>query len=76
MCERDLYVFMDELDSRGIAFGFSNVLSHKGMEHKLLMRWLEERGFSVHILDFSYKNCNYHTKRMEFCEVFYYKYYT
>lgn len=49
---------------------FSNVLSHKGKEHRLLAQWVERTRFKAHRLDFSYKNCNYHTKRMESCEVF------
>lgn len=67
--ELQLYDFMERLHSQGIAFAFSNVLHHKGRDHILLRQWLDKTGFKVHFLDFSYKNCNYQTKRGKSSEV-------
>ena len=67
--EYDLYFFMEKLDSSGVCFAFSNVLTHKGREHIVLKKWLKKTGFRVYKLDFHYKNCNYHTKRIESSEV-------
>lgn len=68
--EKDLLDFMTFLDSREIKFALSNVLFHKGREHKILATWLKSNPkFHTHFLDFSYKNCNYQTKRAESSEV-------
>ena len=68
--EKDLLDFMTFLDSREIRFALSNVLFHKGREHKILATWLKSNPkFHTHFLDFSYKNCNYQTKRAESSEV-------
>ena len=68
--EQDLYEFMQELHSKGVKFAFSNVLFHKVKEHKVLKSWLEKnQNFHTHFLDFSYKNCNYRTKKKPSSEV-------
>ena len=68
--ERDLYEFMQALHAKGVKFAFSNVLFHKGKPHSMLEKWLEKCPFlRTHFLNFSYKNCNYHTKRSESNEV-------
>ncbi len=68
--EKDLYEFMRILDSKHIRFAFSNVLFHKGKEHIMLKHYLAQNPkFHTHFLDFSYKNCNYQTKRKPSSEV-------
>ena len=68
--EKDLLDFIKSLDCRGVKFALSNVLFHKGREHKILATWLKSNPkFHTHFLDFSYKNCNYQTKRAESSEV-------
>lgn len=68
--EKDLYEFMRILDSKHIRFAFSNVLFHKQKEHKMLKIWLDKNPkFHTHFLNFSYKNCNYQTKREPSSEV-------
>ena len=68
--EKDLLHFIKALDCRGVKFALSNVLFHKGREHKILATWLKSNPkFHTHFLDFSYKNCNYQTKRAESSEV-------
>ena len=68
--EKDLYDFMQLLDSKRIKFALSNVLFHKGKEHTMLKNWLKSNPkFHTHFLDFSYQNCNYQTKREKSSEV-------
>lgn len=68
--ELDLLEFLNILDSKQIHFALSNVIFHKGKEHKNLQEWLKKhKQFKTHFLDFSYKNCNYQTKRTDSKEV-------
>ena len=68
--EKDLLEFIKMLDSKGLKFALSNVLFHKGKEHIMLKNWLKNNPkFKAHFLDFSYKNCNYQTKREQSSEV-------
>ena len=68
--ERDLLDLLNELDSKGVYFALSNVLSHKGKEHAILQEWLDSKPhLRVHYLAFDYKNANYQTKRLESKEV-------
>lgn len=68
--ERDLLDLLNKLDSRGMYFALSNVLSHKGKEHTILQEWLDSKPhLRVHHLNFHYKNANYQTKRLESKEV-------
>lgn len=68
--EKDLLEFMQILDAKKVKFALSNVLFHKGKEHLILQKYLNENShFQTHFLNFSYKNCNYQTKRGESCEV-------
>lgn len=68
--ELDLLEFLRILDSKSIRFALSNVIFHKGREHRILKEWLEKhQKFKVHYLDFHYKNCNYQTKKAESSEV-------
>ena len=68
--ELDLLHLLNELDSKGIGFALSNVLSHKGKEHTILQEWLDSKPhLKVHYLNFSYKNSSYQTKRLESEEV-------
>ena len=68
--ERDLLDLLNELDSKGVYFALSNVLSHKGKEHTILQEWLDSKPhLQVHYLACNYKNANYQTKRLESKEV-------
>ena len=68
--EKDLLEFIKMLDNKGLKFALSNVLFHKGKEHTILAKWLKANPkFHTHFLNFSYKNCNYQTKRTESSEV-------
>lgn len=64
--ECELLSFLDELDSRGVRFGLSNVLSSSGKENKILKDWLDGRGYHVERLSMNYGNCNYQKKDKSF----------
>lgn len=59
-CEEDLLKLLDELDTKKIKFALSNVLYSKGKTNDLLIEWSKK--YNVHHLDYTYQNCNYHTK--------------
>lgn len=61
--ERDLLAFLDKLNRMGIKFALSNVLKHKGKENVLLLNWSSK--YTVHKLDFNYKNSNYQSKNKD-----------
>lgn len=62
-CEHKLLEMLDNINSVGSKFALSNVLSNKGKENDILIKWLEERPqYDVIHLEQSYANCNYHTK--------------
>lgn len=63
--EQSLLDCLDKLNSKGIKFALSNVLEHKGKKNELLESWIKEKGYTVHKLDFDYKNSNYHSKNKE-----------
>ena len=60
LTEEDLLKLLDELDTKKIKFALSNVLYSKGKTNDLLIEWSKK--YTVHHLDYTYQNCNYHTK--------------
>lgn len=58
--EKELLSLLDRLNERGIRFALSNVLFSKGKTNDLLIEWGQK--YNIHHLDYTYKNCNYHTK--------------
>ena len=62
-CEKDLFDLLDRLNSQGVKFALSNVMFSKGKTNDLLFEWSEK--YNVHHLDYTYQNCNYHTKDKE-----------
>ena len=59
-CETDLLSLLDSLNSKSVKFALSNVLFNKGKTNDLLIEWSKK--YNVHHLDYTYQNCNYHTK--------------
>lgn len=59
--EKDLYSLLTRLDKKGIRFALSNVLEHKGKNNEILKEWSDKNKYNVHILDYHYKNSNYHS---------------
>ena len=62
-CEKDLLNLLDKLDSQNVKFALSNVLFSKGKTNDILIEWSKK--YNVHHLDYTYQNCNYHTKDKE-----------
>lgn len=58
--EKELLSLLDGLNDKGIRFALSNVLFSKGKTNDLLIDWGSK--YNIHHLDYTYKNCNYHTK--------------
>ncbi len=54
---------LDILNQKGIKFGLSNVLEHKGKTNNILKEWSKQ--YNVYHLDKDYKNCNYQTNERE-----------
>ncbi|MBD5366379.1 MAG: Dam family site-specific DNA-(adenine-N6)-methyltransferase [Bacteroides sp.] len=57
--EIKLLEILDSLQSRGIGFGLSNVLTHKGKTNSILAEWIKDNHYKVYHLSKSYKNSNY-----------------
>ena len=62
-CETDLLSLLDSLNSKSVKFALSNVLFSKGKTNDILIEWSKK--YNVHHLDYTYQNCNYHTKDKE-----------
>lgn len=57
--ERALYDLLDVLHKKQIRFALSNVLEHKGEVNEIMKQWVVNGGYTVHELDYHYKNSNY-----------------
>ena len=58
--EIELLNLLDELNTKGVKFGLSNVLENKGKCNVILKEWSKK--YNVNYLNNSYGNCNYHAK--------------
>lgn len=64
--EHDLLNLLTTLDKKGIYFGLSNVLTNKGKTNEILKTWIGNNPqFTVHHLDYKYKNCSYHGSELD-----------
>lgn len=46
--ERELYSVLDELNRKGVRFGITNLVRHKGEENRILLKWAEKyKTFSI-----------------------------
>ena len=61
--ERKLLELLDKLNSQSVKFALSNVFFSKGKTNDILIEWSQK--YNVHHLDYTYQNCNYHTKDKE-----------
>lgn len=59
--EMTLLCLLNSLNSSGVKFALSNVLTHKGKENTLLIDWIMRNGYRVEHLSMSYANSSYHT---------------
>lgn len=57
--EFDLYNVLDELNSKGVKFALSNVLSHKGRTNDSLIEWSKK--YRVISLNYNYSNSSHNT---------------
>ncbi len=57
--EKKLLQLLGDLNSRGVRFALSNVLTHKGQTNNLLQQWILENNFYVTHLKKDYNNSNY-----------------
>ena len=55
--DSDLFDWLDKLDGRGVVFGMSNLMRHKGKTNDGLLEWSKQH--KVYVLDKNYKNCVY-----------------
>ena len=55
--EKELYEYLDDLNSRGIRFGMTNMLSMGDKENVMLKEWMDK--YRVEELDSYHGNCNY-----------------
>lgn len=62
-CEKNLLELLDKLNAQNVKFALSNVLFSKGKTNDILLKWSQK--YNVHHLDYTYQNCNYHTKDKE-----------
>lgn len=63
--EKKLLDFLSLCDSKGIRFGLSNVIEHKGKKHEMLINWCLSNSFNINYINYSYKNSNYHIKNRD-----------
>lgn len=59
--ENDLYNVLTNLDNKGVRFALSNLIEHKGEINKIIKKWVADNKFTIHELDYHYKNSNYHS---------------
>lgn len=57
--EQDLYDMLCVLHKNNIKFALSNVVEHKGEVNHILTSWVKKEGFTMHYLNYNYKNSNY-----------------
>lgn len=63
--EIKLLKVLSELNERGIMFGLSNVLTHKGKQNDILLQWVMNNKFFITHLNKNYSNSNYHTNNRD-----------
>ncbi len=63
--EQQLLEILSSLNNKGVKFGLSNVLTHKGNCNHILANWIEKNNFVVTHLNKDYSNSNYHTINRE-----------
>lgn len=59
--EYQLYSLLDNLNQQNIRFALSNVLSHKGVNNEILLKWSKK--YRTIRLDFDYSNSSHNTKK-------------
>lgn len=60
--DESLLAILDNLNDRGIRFALSNVTEHKGTRHPFISEWAQEKGYTIHLPNINYNNCNYQSR--------------
>ncbi len=63
--DSELLRILTELSERGVYFALSNVIEHKGHSNDTINEWALENDYNVHLINFNYDNCNYHTNNRD-----------
>ena len=58
--EYKLLEYLDKCTENGIKFALSNVLEMNDKSNDILKKWVEEKGYNIYHLNYTYGNCNYH----------------
>ncbi len=66
--EEELYDFLDELNDKGIKFGITNLMYHKGQKNEYLERWSNK--YNVYEINSNYISFNDNTVKINSKEVF------
>ncbi len=66
--EQELCEFLDELNERGVKFGITNLITHKGKENTTFKEWSEK--YIVHPISSNYISFNDNTIKKDSREVF------
>lgn len=66
--ETELYNFLDELNDKGIKFGITNLMYHKGQKNEFLEKWSKK--YNVYEINSNYISFNDNTVKINSKEVF------
>lgn len=58
--EYKLLEYLDKCTENGIKFALSNVLEMNDKSNDILKKWVQEKGYNIYHLNYTYGNCNYH----------------
>lgn len=58
--EKELLIFLDKLNEKGIKFALSNVFQHKNKKNNILIEWSKK--YNVYNINNNYNNSNYRIK--------------
>lgn len=66
--ERELYSVLDGLDKRGVRFGITNLVQHKGQENRILLEWSKK--YKTFGISSNYISFNDNTIKEDSAEVY------
>lgn len=66
--EHELCEFLDELDNKGIRFGITNLINHKGKENSTFKEWSQK--YNIYSINSNYISFNDNTVKKDSKEVF------
>ena len=66
--EKELYDYIDALDKRGIKFGLTNLVAHKGRENSIFSEWSKK--YTSYIIKTNYISFNDNSVKTNSKELF------